>query len=514
MRAFGSGYIRITLSSVALLLAAGSSGVNAATISSLGADGWASVGANNLGAVGTTGGHGAMAVKTFTVTNRNQLIQALYGNTANIKADGSFSGTLDTSKKIIYVKGTISLNVNKALVELTGDDYIAAANASSSTCAGYGFSTYAAWWNAYLAAYKPPYATLPSGVPESARVCGGNQQRKVARLSIPSNTSLIGVGATAKIVRGSLVISGGGPTARVDNIVIRNIAFEDAFDLFPQWDPTDSGGRWNSAYDNITIQHATHVWIDHCTFSDGERKDKLYPSVWAAPYDGSAYAVDHHDGLVDVTGSANYVTLSYNHFRDHNKTTLIGSTDTASVNDTNPSLLKTTLHHNFYQNVVQRLPRVRYGMVHIYSNYYTGVNGGTDYGWASGWTAGQGSKIYAENNVFEITGKATAVANKVIGASVSAARVSSCAALAGMSTAYCSTYMYDTGTVLNGVSVNASSTAQSLNSLVNVSTTPWPSPASPTSTPAATPSAYYNYSIGNTTGLSTSVPANAGVGKL
>ena len=74
--------------------------------------------------------------------------------------------------------------------------------------------------------------------------------------------------------------------------------------------------------------------------------------------------------------------------------------------------------------------------------------------------------------------------------------------------------MYDTGTVLNGVSVNASSTAQSLNSLVNVSTTPWPSPASPTSTPAATPSAYYNYSIGNTTGLSTSVPANAGVGKL
>ncbi len=505
-----------TLSLAALGLAVGSA---AAAPTSLGADGWASVGTNNLGQAGTTGGQGALAVKTYTVRNRNQLIQALYGNSATIKADGSFSGTLDNSRKIIYVAGTISLNMNQALVEQTADDHLVAANAGSSTCAGYGFASHDAWWNAYLAAYKPPYATLPSGPAESARACGANQQRRITRLNVPSNTSLIGVGATAKIIHGTLMLSGGGYATPVDNIVIRNIAFEDAFDFFPQWDPTDSGGRWNSAYDNVSVQHATHVWIDHCTFSDGDRTDDKFPSVWAAPYDAAAYEVQHHDGLVDVTNSANYVTLSYNHFHDHNKTTLIGGSDSASLSDSYPGVLKTTLHHNFYQNVVQRQPRARYGMVHIYSNYYTGVNGQgvygvPDYGWSVAWTVGQGAKIYAENNVLDITGKTPTVANKVIGASISSARVTSCAALAGMSSAYCSAYVYDTGTVLNGQSVNASEAVRSLNALVTVSATPWPSKAAPAGTPGATPASYYNYDIGATSGLAVSVPANAGVGKL
>ncbi|PMX74200.1 pectate lyase, partial [Pseudomonas sp. GW456-12-1-14-LB2] len=85
---------------------------------SLGADGWAATG------TGTTGGDGAVAAKTYTVTNRNELIQALYGNTATIAADGSYTGTLDPAKKLIYVKGRISLNVNQALTEQTADDYI------------------------------------------------------------------------------------------------------------------------------------------------------------------------------------------------------------------------------------------------------------------------------------------------------------------------------------------------------------------------------------------------------
>lgn len=516
MRKTKSKAMLFKLSGIALGLAAGSA---LAAPTSLGADGWASVGTNNLGQAGTTGGQGAMAVKTYTVRDRNQLIQALYGNTATIKADGSFSGTLDNSKKIIYIAGTISLNMNKALVEQTADDHLVAANAGSSACAGYGFTTYDAWWGAYLAAYKPPYATVPTGTAESARACGANQQRKIVRLNVPSNTSLIGVGANAKIIHGNLMLSGGGYATPVDNIVIRNIAFEDAFDFFPQWDPTDSGGRWNSAYDNVSVQHATHVWIDHCSFSDGDRTDDKFPSVWTAPYDAAAYEVQHHDGLVDVTNSGNYVTLSYNHFHDHNKTTLVGGSDTASLSDSYPGVLKTTLHHNFYQNVVQRQPRVRFGMVHIYSNYYTGENGnGTygvpDYGWSVAWTVGQSAKIYAENNVLDITGKPVAVNGKVIGSSLTAARVTSCAALAGMSSAYCSAYVYDTGTVLNGESVNASAAAASANALVTATATPWPSKASPSSAPSATPASYYNYNIGATSGLAVSVPANAGVGKL
>lgn len=115
----------------------------------------------------------------------------------------------------------------------------------------------------------------------------------------------------------------------VDNVIIRNIAFEDAFDYFPAWTPTDSyvtpptganpaslyprcqatidaagdlgphqcpGDRWNSENDNISVANATHVWIDHCTSSDGAREDHLVPSVWQALYVGHDYQIEHGPG--------------------------------------------------------------------------------------------------------------------------------------------------------------------------------------------------------------------------
>jgi pectate lyase len=499
------------------LLLVGLAGVasmaHAGTISSLGADGWASVGNNNLGAKGTLGGFGASSAKTYTVSNRNQLIQALHGGTATIRADGSFSGTLDNSKKIIYIAGSISLNMNKALTELTASNYLAAASAANATCASNAYPNEAAMWRAYYAAYKPPYAKQPSGKPENARACGANQQKSVVVLNVPSNTSIIGVGANAKIVHGMLLMSGSS-RAPVDNIVVRNVAFEDAFDFFPQWDPTDSGGRWNSAYDNVAIQHASHVWIDHCSFSDGARTDKHYPSVWAAPYNGESYHVQHHDGLTDITKTANYVTLSYNHYFNHDKSILIGGTDTPSLSAENPNVLKTTLHHNYFQNLVQRKARVRYGMVHFYNNYFVGSKvAGADYGWLVGWTAGQGAKIFAENNVFQING-GNVNAGDVVSSSISASNVSKCAALSGMSNALCSAYIFDQGTLLNNKNVSASSQAHADSALVNVSTTPWPAANAPTGAPAATPARFYNYSVGSNSNLPASVMAGAGVGKL
>lgn len=497
--------------SAALLAAAGAS----AQISSLGATGWAATGTNNLGGTGTTGGDGATAAKTYTVSTRAGLIQALYGNTATINTDGTFSGTLDNGKKIIYISGTISLNQNKAGKELTADDYVTYANAASSTCAGYGYTTFSQIWNAYLAAYKPPYANVPpsSDPVEAARACAGNRMKKTVVLTVPSNTSIIGNGATAKIIHGNLMLSGGSASTPVDNIVIRNVAFEDAFDFFPAWDPTDSGGRWNSNYDTLSIQYATHVWIDHCTFSDGARTDDQFPSVWAAPYDGEMYHVQHHDGLLDITKSANLITVSYNHLHDHDKSMLMGGTDTASLTAENPGVLKTTFHHNYFQNLVQRKPRVRYGMVHLYNNYFAGSNSATLYNWMVGLTSGQGSKLYAENNVFDISGGASA--GDTIGASVSSgSALTNCAALSGMSTARCSPYIYDSGNLLNGAAVSLSATAHSANSLVTVSSTPWPSAANPAATPSATPASYYSYTVGTTANMATTVPAAAGVGKL
>jgi pectate lyase len=330
---------------------------------------------------------------------------------------------------------------------------------------------------------------------------------------VPSNTSIIGNGSTAKIIHGNLKISGTSSSAPVDNVVIRNVAFEDAFDFFTAWDPTDSGGRWNSNYDNVSILYATHVWIDHCTFSDGARTDDQFPSVWAAPYDGDLYHVQHHDGLLDMTKSANLITVSYNHLHDHDKSMLMGGTDTASLTAENPGVLKTTFHHNYFQNLVQRKPRVRYGMVHLYNNYFTGSNSVTLYNWLVGITSGQGSKLYIENNVFDISGGAAA--SDTIGASVSSgSTLTKCAALSGMSTARCSPYIFDSGNLLNGAAVNLGATAHSASSLVTVTATPWSSASNPAATPSATPASYYNYSVDATSNLATAVPAAAGVGKL
>ncbi|MFT3735331.1 MAG: pectate lyase [Rhodocyclaceae bacterium] len=514
-------------SSVASSAASSSSSVST-SITSLGATGWATVGTNNLGTTGTTGGHGAASSKTYTVSNRNELVQALYGNTAVINTDGSIaSGTLDASKKIIYVSGTISLNVNKALTELTADNYVA--NTNSGGCAANGvsytsgtYTTESSFWTAYYAAYKPSVWGLssePSGTAEDARVCYAALQKKVVFLSIPSNTSIIGIGSTAKIIHGTLAI-GPSSSSPVNNIVIRNIVFEDSFDFFPQWDPTDSGtGRWNSAYDNVAVMYATHVWLDHNEFSDGDgtRYDANYPSPFTETYNGVNYGssananlfhVQHHDGLSDVTKNANYVTSSYNYYHDHDKSLLIGGTDTASLTAENPAALKISFHHNWFKNLRQRQPRVRYGMVHIYNNYFSGSTSATNYAWSAGWVAAQGGKIYVENNVAVITG---GTASNVYSGSSSSSKVTSCAALSGMFTEYCSAYAYHSGNLLNGSALDVSGV-----SVTNVTTTTTPFFATGASSgaPTATPASFYSYTLDSTTGLATSVQASAGVGKL
>ena len=49
--------------------------------------------------------------------------------------------------------------------------------------------------------------------------------------------------------------------------IIRNITFQDTFDCFPAWDPTDGElGSWNALYDSISLRYTDHVWVDHNTF--------------------------------------------------------------------------------------------------------------------------------------------------------------------------------------------------------------------------------------------------------
>jgi pectate lyase len=181
---------------------------------------------------------------------------------------------------------------------------------------------------------------------------------------------------------------GAGVLSKVDNVIIRNLDFQDAADCFPQWDPTDSAaGNWNSEYDTLSLVGATHVWVDHCSFSDGANPDSAQPVYFGRPY-------QVHDGLLDVTTGSDLVTLSWNVFRDHDKAMLIGSTN-------NPKddlgKLRVTVHHNVFRDILQRAPRVRFGQVHVYNNLYAiPRRDGYEYTWG----VGVQSQIYAENNFF------------------------------------------------------------------------------------------------------------------
>ena len=315
-------------------------------------DGFASVGN------GTTGGANATEQNVFKVTNKKEFVSAL-------------KNRKNTTPKIVLVYGTIDFDTDDNGKPLTMKDYMVD---------GYDFQQ-------YLETHKPQ-STAPKSLKdeqEAKRKASQKNQSKSITVHVPSNTSIIGMD-NAKLKGVNLVLDS-------DNVIIRNIQFESPYDYFPSWDPNDGPeGNWNSQYDSISIKGGTHIWIDHSSFQDGpETVEKYF---------GRKY--EHRDGLVDITNEADYITISYSTFENHNKTMLIGSSD-SKISD--EGKLHVTLHHNYFHNVVQRLPRVRFGQVHVYNNYFASDTTNGEYAYAYSLGIGKNSQIYAESNVADIADK-------------------------------------------------------------------------------------------------------------
>ena len=142
-------------------------------------------------------------------------------------------------------------------------------------------------------------------------------------LDVGSNTTLEGVGASA-------TISGGISLDGVQNVILRNFRV------------TGSGANG----DAIGIQDSSHIWLDHLEIMDAD------------------------DGLLDITNGSDYITVSWTKFRysgtgDHNFAVLIASDDNDSGS------YRITFHHNWWgQFSSERMPRVRFGDVHVFNNYY------------------------------------------------------------------------------------------------------------------------------------------------
>ncbi|HEX8403287.1 MAG TPA: pectinesterase family protein [Duganella sp.] len=258
---------------------------------------------------------------------------------------------------------------------------------------------------------------------------GDQASRGLIRL--PSNTTLIGDGAGAGIVNGHIVVSG------ASQVIIRNLKIVNPCDVGPVWDPNDGAlGNWNSAFDAIGVTASDHVWVDHNSFTDGAMTDDLLPIE-------NGQVKQCHDGSLDITKASDFVTVSYNVFGQHRKNNLIGSSD-GDTADTGK--LRISFSNNVFRDIVSRSPRVRYGQVHMFNNYFAGSKAHPVYPHEYSIGIGQASQVLSHNNVFDIAGAASGDAARLscddvvepIGGTVPGAFKDSGSALNGKPLAGCS----------------------------------------------------------------------------
>ncbi|MBN1788387.1 MAG: hypothetical protein JW806_08330 [Sedimentisphaerales bacterium] len=172
--------------------------------------------------------------------------------------------------------------------------------------------------------------------------------------------------ASDKTIKGigldSLIIGDLSFQQYASNVIIRDLSITN---------PTS--GEDNS--DGIAVkENISNVYITQCT---------LY---------------DCGDGCIDITEESDYVTVSWCKFYyvsqlSHRFPNLIGHNDT---NYDDRGHLRVTMHHNWYSDLcTERMPRVRFGQVHVYNNYYGCAGNNYCIG------VGVESNIRVENNYFD-----------------------------------------------------------------------------------------------------------------
>jgi len=161
-------------------------------------------------------------------------------------------------------------------------------------------------------------------------------------VEVASNKSIIGSGSGATFDGFGINVNG------KKNIIIRNITIK------------------NAKPDGIAMRNTHHVWIDHCDLSNSD------------------------DGLLDLTIGSDYMTVSWTIFHNHDKVTLANS-GTQHFEDAGKN--KVLYHHNWFNNTIQRNPRIGYGLGHVFNNYYSNVSS-----YCVGYHTG--ASVLVENNYF------------------------------------------------------------------------------------------------------------------
>ncbi|MGD9202420.1 MAG: hypothetical protein PVI26_12710, partial [Chitinispirillia bacterium] len=162
---------------------------------------------------------------------------------------------------------------------------------------------------------------------DQAKVIVVHGNLKTGRFSVGSNTTIIGADESAGISGALIMVEG-------TNYIFQNLTCG----------PSGS--------DVMGVSGGTNVFITNCTFHDAG------------------------DEILSLTDQADYVTISWCKFyfdnsHGHAFGHLIGSGDNATGDR---GKLHVTMHHNWYdKGVIGRMPRVRFGKVHLYNNYLNAV---------------------------------------------------------------------------------------------------------------------------------------------
>jgi pectate lyase len=184
-------------------------------------------------------------------------------------------------------------------------------------------------------------------------ITAGTQQ-----VNISGNKTVMGAGSGIRLDFGF--------TLTGDNIIVKNLDMMNG-----GFNTGDTEGQ-----DCITMNGRQNIWIDHCTFHEAM------------------------DGLVDPCKNSKFVTISYCYFYHQKTCMLIGDSDsdsTAIANQANSDKslwsYTVTVHHCWFSDSYERNPRVRFGAVHVYNNFYENLPS-----YAIG--KGAGCNVYSENNYF------------------------------------------------------------------------------------------------------------------
>ncbi|HXI82946.1 MAG TPA: immunoglobulin domain-containing protein [Verrucomicrobiae bacterium] len=171
------------------------------------------------------------------------------------------------------------------------------------------------------------------------------------------------------------------------NIIVRNLKFDQLW----EWDEATKGNYDKNNWDFMTIGDSgsiTGLWIDHCTFTkayDGIvdiKNGSAGITISWCKYTGDDGATNNNSWVwqqINALESNKASYVMYNTLRTagfsstdivtviqgHDKTHLIGANDM----DPNNALHTVTLHHEWFINPWDRLPRLRGGNVHDYNIY-------------------------------------------------------------------------------------------------------------------------------------------------